>query len=168
MRTLFLLVVLTLGSPAMAIVDRPDVMPEDFASPEQKLRFKALIEDLRCTVCQNQNLADSDASLARDLRHEVLDLMKQGKNDEEVVNFLVARYGNFVLYKPPFNGKTVVLWTGPFVFFALALITLIVLVRRRSQQATGALSNDEAAALQQALTTLKDSAPKDNLKGSDN
>ncbi|HEB58538.1 MAG TPA: cytochrome c-type biogenesis protein CcmH [Gammaproteobacteria bacterium] len=156
MRLLLILVTLLVTAPALAIVEQPDVRPEDFSSPEQKQRFRALVEDLRCTVCQNQNVADSHASLARDIRHQVLDLMKQGKSDEEVVNFLVARYGNYVRYRPPFNAQTAILWLGPFIFLGIAIWALLKLIRQRSRQRPdAALSNEEQAALQATLQSLQ-------------
>ena len=152
MRYFFTLLLLLGGlSTANAIVEKQDILPEEFKSPEEKQRFRNLIEDLRCTVCQNQNLADSNASLARDLRHQVLDQIQTGKNDKEVIDYLVARYGDFVLYKPPFKSTTYVLWIGPFVFFIIAVTILFVLIRRRNQVKTTSLSKEEAEKLQDAL-----------------
>lgn len=166
MRILLLCMALLMVQPALAIVERPDVMPEDFSSPEEKQRFRALTEVLRCTVCQNQNLADSHASLARDLRHEILGLMHQGKSDEEIIAFLVARYGEFVRYRPPFNARTAVLWIGPFVFFVIALGTLVLIIRRRNRvQPAGALNNEEQAALQETLQSLKNAPDADKPQG---
>jgi cytochrome c-type biogenesis protein CcmH len=95
-------------------------------------RLKALSEELRCLVCQNQTLADSTAPLAQDLRREVRELLQQGKSDAEIKEYLVARYGDFVLYKPPVKPTTWLLWFGPFAFLlGGALIWLVVLRRRR-------------------------------------
>lgn len=84
-----------------------------FSGSEQEQRFQALTQELRCLVCQNQNLADSDAELARDLRLEVYEMLVAGKTNAEIKIFLVDRYGEFVLYKPPVRGGTVALWFGP-------------------------------------------------------
>lgn len=149
-------------SPVLAIVDKQEIMPEEFKSTEEKHRFRELIKDLRCTVCQNQNLADSNASLARDLRHQVLDQMHAGKNNEQIVDYLVSRYGDFVLYNPPFKATTFFLWVGPFLFFTIAVISLFVLIRRRNQQATTALSDDEAAQLQAAIRNATQKESKEN------
>ena len=157
MRILLLFVALFASMPAMAIVEQADVMPADFDNPEQKARFRALTEELRCTVCQNQNIADSNASLARDVRRQVLNLIKEGKSDEEVVDYLVARYGDFVRYRPPFDARTAVLWLGPFVFLLVGLWTLLAFIRRRNREQTGgALDAEEQAALQETLNALKD------------
>jgi cytochrome c-type biogenesis protein CcmH len=97
-------------------------------------RLKALEEELRCLVCQNQTLADSSAPLAEDLRREVRELALQGKSDAEIKDYLVARYGDFVLYKPPVKSTTYLLWFGPFAFLiGGALVWLVVLRRRRGR-----------------------------------
>ena len=104
-----------------------------FKSEAEEQHFKSLISDLRCLVCQNQTLLDSDAELAHDLRSEVFDLMREGKNDKEVIAFLVARYGDFVLYNPPFKPSTYLLWFGPFVLLAIAALVLFRALRRRAK-----------------------------------
>ncbi len=108
--------------------------PLPFADGAEEARFKQLSEELRCLVCQNQNLADSDASLARDLRAEVFELMRSGKSDDEIKQFLVARYGDFVLYRPPVKPLTWVLWFGPAVLALGAVIVVIRIARRRARQ----------------------------------
>jgi cytochrome c-type biogenesis protein CcmH len=115
-------------------------------------RLKALSEELRCLVCQNQTLADSNAPLAEDLRREVRELARQGKSDAEIKQYLTARYGDFVLYKPPVKPTTWLLWFGPFAFLVGGgLIWLVVLRRRRSggsddaqPAAAGPAGNDQA------------------------
>jgi len=96
---------------------------------------KDLIAELRCLVCQNQSLADSDAELAHDLRAEVYEMVQDGKSDEEIIEFLVARYGDFVLYKPPVKPSTWLLWFGPFALMLLAGVLLLRAVRRQKQKA---------------------------------
>ncbi|UCE90615.1 MAG: cytochrome c-type biogenesis protein CcmH [Pseudomonadota bacterium] len=147
-----------LAAPAGAIVERQDVMPEDFTSEDQKQRFKDLIEELRCTVCQNQSLSDSNASLARDLRHKVRELMDEGLTDEEIKTFLAARYGDFVLYNPPLKRSTYMLWFGPFAFLLLGAAVVLVLVRRRrvSPADDGGLSEQEQQQLSRALGKQQD------------
>ncbi len=100
-------------------------------SPELQLeqRFKALIAELRCLVCQNQSLADSNADLAIDMRREVHKMMEQGSTDEEIVQFLVDRYGDFVRYRPPVKSTTVLLWFGPFLLLAIGLVVVLAAVR---------------------------------------
>lgn len=92
-----------------------------FSDPSQQQRYERLIDDLRCLVCQNQSLADSDADLARDLRDEVYQIIQSGQNEEEAIRFLTDRYGDFVLYRPPFKPVTLLLWGGPFLLLAAAL-----------------------------------------------
>ncbi len=101
-----------------------------FESPQQEKDYKELVFELRCLVCQNQNLADSNAELAVDLRNEVFRMLKEGKSKQEVLDFMVARYGNFVLYKPPVDRATSLLWFGPVVMLAIGLLIVIVFIRR--------------------------------------
>lgn len=110
------------------------IAPMDFDSPEQRERFKALAEELRCLVCQNQSLADSDAGLADDMRREVLQLMKAGHSDEEIRDFLVERYGEFVLYKPRVEPSTWLLWFGPGLLVIISLTALYIALRRRNRE----------------------------------
>ena len=96
-------------------------------------RLKNLSTELRCLVCQNSTLADSDAPLAQDLRNEIRKLIETGKSDEEVVAYLVARYGDFVTFRPPVNASTALLWFGPFIMLIIGLITLIVVLKKRAK-----------------------------------
>ena len=99
--------------------------------PSLERRAQALEKELRCLVCQNQTLAESNAPLAMDLRNQVREQLAAGKSEREVVDFLVARYGDFVLYRPPLKGTTVLLWAGPFLFLALGFYLLLRVLRRR-------------------------------------
>lgn len=92
-----------------------------FESEKQTAQFNHLLHELRCLVCQNQDLADSNAPLAKDLRDEVYTLVKSGKSDYEIVQYLTARYGDFILFKPPVKGITALLWFGPVLFLILGL-----------------------------------------------
>ena len=98
-------------------------------STEQRIR--SLEEKLRCLVCQNQTLADSPAELAVDLRRQVREQVKAGRSDEQILDFMVQRYGDFVLYEPPFKASTLLLWIGPFVLLAAAFAVLVAVLRRR-------------------------------------
>ena len=111
------------------------------ADPALEKRVMALAEELRCLVCQNQTLADSNAPLAEDLRNQLREKMRQGKSDAEVVDFLVERYGDFVLYRPPLKATTVLLWFGPFLLLALGFAVLLRRVRRRRQAADTEISD---------------------------
>ncbi len=103
----------------------------DFESVEEEMRFRELAEEIRCLVCQNQSLADSGAGLAEDLRDEILRLMREGKTDEEVKAFLTARYGDFVLYRPPVKPSTYALWYGPIGLVAIGAMIVVLTIRRR-------------------------------------
>ena len=98
-----------------------------FESAEMEADYNQLVNELRCLVCQNQNLAGSDADLARDLRRETYDMLNEGKSQQQVIDFMVERYGDFVLYRPQFKSTTYLLWLGPFL---LLLCVLVFLVRR--------------------------------------
>ena len=124
------------------------VQPLDFKDTAEEKRFQHLTRELRCLVCQNQNLADSDAGLAGDLRREVFDQMRAGKTDAEIKDYLVARYSQFVLYDPPLSGSTWLLWFGPLLALALGAGVLFVVVRRR-QASLNQPSAATAAASQQ-------------------
>ncbi len=106
--------------------------PLRFSSPEQEARFEHLTKQLRCLVCQNQDLADSEAELAGDLRKEVLDLMQAGKTDEEIKQYLVDRYGDFVLYKPPVQGNTYLLWLLPGILLLVGALVLRSQIKQRA------------------------------------
>lgn len=108
-------------------------------------RVMNLSHQLRCLVCQNETLADSQAPLAADLRNQIREQLAAGKSEREVVDFLVARYGDFVLYNPPFKASTVLLWTGPFLFLAFGAFLLIRFVRRRRVVVEPQLSPEERA-----------------------
>lgn len=115
-----------LAVPTMAV--EPD---EVLADPALEGRARVIGKDLRCLVCQNQSIDDSDAELARDLRLLVRERLKAGDSDEEVVRYVVARYGNFVLLTPPLETATLALWFGPAAFLAIALVAMALFFRRR-------------------------------------
>lgn len=121
----------SLGMPAAAV--EPD---EILADPALESRARALSAELRCMVCQNQSIDDSDAPLARDLRILVRERISAGDSDSEVIDFLVVRYGEFILLKPPFNVETVALWLAPPAILIIGGIVAVVLFRRRRAGAT--------------------------------
>ena len=108
----------------------------DFDSPDQEQRYNKLIEELRCLVCQNQNLADSNAELAVDLRRKTYEMVKQDKTEREIASYMVDRYGDFVLYRPPLNSNTLLLWIGPFIILLIGVGLLIRTIRRRRAEQT--------------------------------
>lgn len=118
-------------APARAQVTRP-AQPLEFHDRAEEQRFHKLTLELRCVMCQNQSLADSDAPIAHDLRREVFNLMREGRSDAEIKAFLVDRYGEFVLYRPQFGGGTLLLWLGPAVVLLAGAAVVVVVVRRRA------------------------------------
>ena len=108
-----------------------------FEDAAEARRFRALVSELRCVMCQNQSLADSNAPIAHDLRHEVFELMREGRSDEEIKTFLVGRYGEFVLYRPQLEGSTWLLWFGPLALLLLGGIVIVRIVRRRAALGSG-------------------------------
>ncbi len=105
--------------------------PLEFTDLAQEQRYMALIEGLRCLVCQNQSLADSNADLAQDLRQEVYRLLMEGDNNEDIIKYLVTRYGDFILYRPPFKSTTYLLWLAPLIFLIIGIWITISLVRKQ-------------------------------------
>lgn len=116
---------------AFAALAAAAVDPLPFADEAERARFNALAAELRCMVCQNQSLADSDAPLARDLRRELFELIRDGRSDAEVKAFLTERYGDFVLYRPPLDRRTWWIWFGPALLLLAGLATVAAIVRRR-------------------------------------
>jgi len=134
-RLLFLLLALgpLLGSPAWAVP-----MPDAFANPAMEERARNLQRQLRCLVCQGESIDESNSDLAADLRHLVRQQMAEGKSDQQIEDYLVARYGNFILMKPPMEPDTYVLWLAPFVVLIGAAFVAIFVIKRARQQ-TGPL-----------------------------
>ena len=131
MRKALAILLLGLWLPLAAIAQvKGDVAPPVFRDGFEEQRFRQLTHELRCVMCQNQSLADSNAEIARDLRNEVLVLMRQGKTDAEIRDFMVARYGEFVLYKPRLAGATLLLWFGPLILVLAGGVLVFLLVRR--------------------------------------
>lgn len=118
---------------ATAAQPATDATPLKFTSASEEKRFNALVTELRCVMCQNNSLAESNAQIAVDLRREVLELMRQGKNDREIKEFLVERYGEFVLYRPQVESKTWLLWFGPALVLLAGGAIVVGAVRRRAR-----------------------------------
>ena len=125
----FLLALPMVSSPAFGIDES-----ERFEDPGLQARYEALIDEIRCLVCQNQTIADSNAGLAADLRREVREMFAEGATEEQIAEFLVDRYGDFVLYRPPLKPTTWLLWAGPALLVGLGLIVFTVTLLRRSAQ----------------------------------
>jgi cytochrome c-type biogenesis protein CcmH len=123
----------------------------EFANPEQQEAYESLTSELRCLVCQNQTIADSNADLAADLRRQVYEMLQKGQSKEDVVKFMTERYGDFVLYKPPFKSKTVLLWFGPVLFFLIGVTFLILLIRRKQTRSQQGLSDEQRQKIRRLL-----------------
>ncbi len=129
MRLLLLLLTLLMPFASHAVVDI-----REFETPQMESDYNKLIDELRCLVCQNQNLAESDAELAQDLRQQTYELLQQGQSRKEVMEYMVARYGDFVLYRPQVKTSTYLLWFGPFVLLLVVLYALFKYVKRQSDE----------------------------------
>ena len=114
-----------------------------FDSPETEKVFHKLSEEVRCLVCQNQNVAESNADLAKDLRLEIYTMLQEGKTEDEIVEFMVQRYGDYVLYRPPFKPMTWLLWFGPVIIFAIGLIFVVRFMKSQSSAAQPAALSEE-------------------------
>lgn len=122
-------VLLAAWAPALFAIDAAPA----FQDPALQARYQHLTRELRCLVCQNETIADSNAELAAELRGQLRDLLAQGKSDDEVLKFLTARYGDFVLYDPPFVARTWILWSAPAIALGAGVLIAVVVIRRRAK-----------------------------------
>ena len=144
LRNLLVAAALTLATAApLAAQPASDPAPLQFSDAGEETRFHALVAELRCVMCQNQSLAESNAQIAHDLRREVLQLMRQGKDDREIKQFLVERYGEFVLYRPQVESKTWLLWFGPALVLLAGAAMVAGIVRKRAQAASAERMPDQ-------------------------
>ena len=160
-KTFFLLVALfVMSSSTFAAIEA-----HEFDTDLQRQRYQSFIEEMRCPKCQNQNLAGSDSPISADLRRELYEMIKLGKSDKEIVDFMVDRYGDFILYRPRVTPATYVLWGAPAALLVIGIIVLIVILRRRRRlaltQTTQQLNSDEQSRLNALLTP---SEPANNKK----
>lgn len=142
-----LILVLLMASPLFAAINA-----YEFKDPAQEQRFRHLIEELRCPKCQNQTIADSNAPLSQDLRQRVYTMLQEGRGDAEIIEFMVARYGDFITYRPPVKPATWLLWFGPFVLLAAVALGVGIWIRRRARQIPPELSAQERERLRLLLT----------------
>ncbi len=142
----------------------------EFDSEATRERYQVFIQELRCPKCQNQNLSGSDSAIAADLRRELYRLLEEGRSDDEIVDFMVSRYGQYILYKPRVNTSTYLLWFAPAVMLLLGIVVLMVIVRRRirQQQSEGVgvghdveLSKEEEARLAALLQSKREQSKQD-------
>lgn len=144
---------MAIGTCALAADPAKQAQATAFDPVEHK-RVLAISEQLRCLVCQNQSIADSNADLAVDLRNQVIEQINAGRTDKEIIDYMVERYGDFVLYNPPFKASTLILWVGPGVLFVGALVAFYINLRRRKSPgsaAARALTPDEKKKAQALL-----------------
>jgi len=135
------------------------VKPDIHLTDQQKALYESLLPELRCLVCQNESLAESQASLAADLRYEVRGLVAKGENEEQVKKYLTDRYGDFVLYKPPLEKRTALLWAGPGLLLLIGLLMLVAYTRR-TRAAPAVAAKPDADALKKILDEDKDEDKK--------
>lgn len=135
-----------LATPLQAVVEY-----HPFEDPVKEQAYQTLISELRCLVCQNQTIADSNADLAKDLRQQVYDMLQQGKSQQDVVDFMTQRYGDFVMYRPAFNLKTALLWLGPIVFVLLGIVSVLILVKNKRKAQPAALDKQQLSQLDEIL-----------------
>lgn len=153
-RLLGLPLLLWLALPSHAAIDA-----YQFDDPVTEQRFHALIGELRCPKCQNQTIADSNAPLSQDLRQKVYEMLQAGQSDQEIVQFLVTRYGDFITYRPPLRPVTWLLWFGPLLGLVLTAGLVALWVRRRNRQAPVPLSEQERARLAALLAEREEPRP---------
>ncbi|NGN98508.1 cytochrome c-type biogenesis protein CcmH [Grimontia sp. S25] len=157
-----LLAIMLAASAAFSVSAAIEVY--EFDTPEQEEAFKKLGKELRCPKCQNNNIADSNAGLAQDLRLKVYEMLKQGKNEDEIVDYMVDRYGNFVTYNPPLTASTLILWAGPALFVVVGFTVLVMRSRKpKAKTVKAELDSEEQARLDALLNEgSADNKNKDN------
>ena len=133
-----------------------EIEAKQFENVKQEQRYKHIIDELRCLVCQNQNISGSNAGLAQDLRKQVHKMIIAGESDEAIFDFMVTRYGDFVLYRPPFKATTFFLWVGPFIIFAIGLFVLMRFIAQRKKNIVTELSSTDKEKLKQLLNKNKE------------
>jgi cytochrome c-type biogenesis protein CcmH len=150
----YLLIMLISLLPTISYAGEAKDLAED---PVLEQRMVKLAENLRCLVCQNESLASSHADLAKDLRQEVREKMKQGMSDQQIIDFLVSKYGDFVLFDPPMKSYTILLWYGPFALLLIGLVGLVIQLRKRKK----AIPETQLSAEQAQRAAALLNSPKD-------
>ncbi|MCG8048675.1 MAG: cytochrome c-type biogenesis protein CcmH [Candidatus Thiodiazotropha endolucinida] len=153
MRLFVLIFTLLCALPAVQAATLADY---SFDEPGKAEDFRDIIEEMRCLVCQNESLAGSNAELAIDLRNEIYEMMKSGQEKEDIINFMVARYGDFVLYSPPLKPTTYPIWFGPLIVFLVGGVVLFRILKRKSVARETELSTEEEQRLNRLLNQSND------------
>jgi cytochrome c-type biogenesis protein CcmH len=143
---LFAIALLALSLPALAVIET-----YEFSDPALEQRYQYLSEELRCPKCQNQNIADSNAPISQDLRRLLYEQLEEGASDEEIRSYMVARYGEFVRYRPAFNGPTAILWLAPVGLLLIGLVVGVLTLRGRRSDATKGLDDTEKQQLDELI-----------------
>lgn len=148
------------ATPASAAID-----VYEFESAEQEKAFQNLTATLRCPKCQNNTIADSNAELAKDMRQKAYDMLSEGKSEQDVVDYMIARYGNFVTYDPPLMLSTIILWAGPLLFVLIGFTVLVMRSRKTAdKQAAPELEADEEQRLKALLKEMEQQNPNNDGK----
>ncbi|WP_455199312.1 cytochrome c-type biogenesis protein [Kaarinaea lacus] len=157
-----ILVLVLLASPVLFAKEAAPMS----ADPEMEKRVNDIAAELRCLVCQNQTIADSHAELAVDLKNQVREMVKTGQSQEQIVDYMVQRYGDFVRYRPPVKNTTILLWVGPFLLLAIGLVVLIINLRKRSTLVAddAPLTEEESEQLKHLLHEDKSASGKGESK----
>ena len=156
-RGLLMLVLLCVTMPGMAVIET-----YSFSDPELESRYQHLSAELRCPKCQNQNIADSNAPIAQDLRKLLYQQLEQGASDDEILDYMVARYGEFVRYRPRFDGATAILWLAPALLLLAGLVVAGLTLRSRRDNGDGENNGQLSADEQQQLQTLLRKTERDS------
>ncbi|HWV15687.1 MAG TPA: cytochrome c-type biogenesis protein [Cellvibrio sp.] len=147
---------------ALSLHSQAAIETHSFANDVERLRYQSFIEEMRCPKCQNQNLAGSDSPISMDLRRELYQMIKDGRSDGEIVNFMVTRYGDFILYRPRVTPATYFLWGAPVVLLILGVVIVLLIVRKRRRNALERsathLTGDEQARLAALLSRAESSS----------
>ncbi|MEQ1485121.1 cytochrome c-type biogenesis protein [Methyloglobulus sp.] len=152
MKLWFFVLILLISAQGFAIDDH------QLANPEQQKTYEIIISELRCLVCQNQTIADSNAELASDLRRQVFEMLQQGKSKEDIIQFMTDRYGDFVLYNPPLKTKTALLWLGPIAFLITGFIMIFWFIRRKKTAAIMPIDKDKQEKMRRLLSENNESS----------
>ncbi|MSS75522.1 MAG: cytochrome c-type biogenesis protein CcmH [Methyloglobulus sp.] len=147
----FFAFILLIATQGFAIDDH------QLADPEQQKTYELINSELRCLVCQNQTIADSNAELAGDLRRQVFEMLQQGKSKDEIIQFMTDRYGDFVLYNPPLKTKTALLWLGPIAFLLTGFTMIFWFIRRKKQAAVTVFDKGKQEKMRQLLEDTESS-----------
>ena len=147
---LFAVAILSLATPSYA------AEAQSIGDPVVEARVKKLSEELRCLTCMGQSIADSQSGFSEDMKREIREMIAKGKTDAQIMEFMVQRYGDFVLYRPPVKETTWLLWFGPFVFFILALWGLVAKLKKRNKSSAKELTSEEKAKAAQLLNESRE------------